>query len=297
MAVVNRFLIAFIFIFFGLCQTFAFTRSDIPIPTTDGFILHGDLYEPSPTTPSRGLVLSVHGLTSHSGWFGLGETLANRGFTVLAFDRRGSGRSPGLRGHVEARADFLTDIQAAYQFLNQLGPDKPFFLLANSLGALPTLHLAKAIGDRVSGIVFTTPGLYSTPAGGPSAGQMAQILFAPKGRYFPSPLESEDFTNDPVWLEWIQNDQLAARQFTAGFYRSLVTFRTEARRITNLSAPLLTILAADDTIIDNRATTDFVSRYRGPTELLTFPGMHYLFFGPAKDETVSAILQFLERNL
>ncbi|MEZ5312617.1 MAG: alpha/beta fold hydrolase [Thermoanaerobaculia bacterium] len=69
--------------------------------------------------PSAGLLL-IHGMQSHSGWFEAAATAAEAaaaGITVLSYDRRGSGRSGGERGHVGSEQAFLDDLAAAHDGL------------------------------------------------------------------------------------------------------------------------------------------------------------------------------------
>ncbi|HKF36530.1 MAG TPA: alpha/beta fold hydrolase, partial [Ktedonobacteraceae bacterium] len=62
-------------------------------------------------TGSSNVLLILHGLGAHSGWFiDMGNKLAARGLTVYAMDHRGFGRSGGLPGHIDNYQTFVEDI-------------------------------------------------------------------------------------------------------------------------------------------------------------------------------------------
>src|SRR5687767_3354704 len=88
--------------------------------------------------PNAGLLI-VHGMQSHAGWFEVSATageIAQAGVTVLAYDRRGSGRSGGPPGHVDSADVFLEDLAAARNALTRElaehgAADVPLHVLAN----------------------------------------------------------------------------------------------------------------------------------------------------------------------
>ena len=58
-----------------------------------------------PTGPTKGQVVVLHGVQSHSGWYHrLGRTLASSGYLASFPDRRGSGANQADRGHARRPA-------------------------------------------------------------------------------------------------------------------------------------------------------------------------------------------------
>src|SRR4029450_7349175 len=69
------------------------------LTTSDDIRLHC-LHWPSERSPPWAVVIFLHGIASHGGWFGeTAADLCRHGVAVYAPDRRGSGRSGGPRGH------------------------------------------------------------------------------------------------------------------------------------------------------------------------------------------------------
>jgi alpha-beta hydrolase superfamily lysophospholipase len=84
----------------------------------DGVELHVSRW--SGTRPWA-VVIFLHGIASHAGWFGETATdLREQGVAVYAPDRRGSGRSGGRRGHLERYARALDDVA---QVVRLAGPN------------------------------------------------------------------------------------------------------------------------------------------------------------------------------
>jgi pimeloyl-ACP methyl ester carboxylesterase len=99
-----------------------------------------------PTLPA---VVFIHGAAlDHSVWQWQTRYLAHHGFSVLAVDLPGHGRSPGApRESVEAAAEWIVAL------LDAASLDKAA-LVGESMGALIALHTALSRPDRVSKIAL-----------------------------------------------------------------------------------------------------------------------------------------------
>jgi alpha-beta hydrolase superfamily lysophospholipase len=76
----------------------------------------------------RGSVLVVHGFGDHAGRYrDLPRVLGPHGLTVVAYDQRGHGGSPGRRGDAPGFEVFLADLDAAWAHAERALP-KPLFL-------------------------------------------------------------------------------------------------------------------------------------------------------------------------
>jgi alpha-beta hydrolase superfamily lysophospholipase len=70
------------------------------LTASDGVNLHY-LHWRSGSSPPWAVLIFLHGMASHAGWFGETATHLNQhGVAVYGPDRRGSGRSGGPRGHL-----------------------------------------------------------------------------------------------------------------------------------------------------------------------------------------------------
>jgi alpha-beta hydrolase superfamily lysophospholipase len=263
----------------------------IQIATPDGTYLHAVLTK---AENPKALILVVHGLQSHAGWFMSGEKFAQNGYTNLAFDRRGSGRSEGLRCHADSEQDFITDLKTSLARLKEEGPNLPVYVMANSLGALSTLLVAAENPLAFQKIFLTTPGLYASPGGSYPWYKQIMILTAPAKKYFRSPIEDEDFVSSGPWLDWVKADTLGCRDLTAKFLRSVKKMREEAQKTAGLiMTPMYMMLAEQDAITDNEAIVKkYFDPYLGPKKLDVFQSEHYLFFGAEADRVMEKLLEY-----
>src|SRR5215212_10836266 len=105
------------------------------LTASDGVDLHY-LRWSSRRSPPRAVIIFLHGIASHAGWFG--ETAADlnrQGVTVYGPDRRGSGRSGGPRGHLDRYGRALDDVEEVLRLVAAEHPGTPRFLAASSWAA------------------------------------------------------------------------------------------------------------------------------------------------------------------
>ena len=105
------------------------------VRASDGVELHY-LRWGSGRSPSWAVIIFLHGIASHGGWFA--ETAADldtMGVAVYAPDRRGSGRSGGPRGHLNRYERALDDVDMVVRLVSAKHPGTPVFLAASSWAA------------------------------------------------------------------------------------------------------------------------------------------------------------------
>ncbi len=111
-----------------------------------------------PEPPVHGVIALVHGFGEHSGRYTyLAEALTAAGYAFNAFDLRGHGHSPGLRGHVDHWEQFLADIAASLPVASALAPQTPLFLFGHSMGGLLALNFAIRHPQGLAGIIASAP--------------------------------------------------------------------------------------------------------------------------------------------
>lgn len=211
---------------------------------------------------SRGAVLYHHGIQSHCGWYeASARRLAEAGYHVLQWDRRGSGRNEPDRGHADSAEQLIADARAARDELTRRSGRSDHQVIGVSWGG--KLAVAAYVTDPhgVQSLSLVTPGLF--PLVGVSKNEMAKIGFAmlyePR-KEFRIPLDdAEMFTANSKWQEFIRTDPLTLRRCTASFY---LASRRMDRMISKLGdappVPVHLLLAVDERIIDNDKTRQWV---------------------------------------
>jgi alpha-beta hydrolase superfamily lysophospholipase len=252
---------------------------------------------------AQGCVVCIHGVASHAGWYEYScRRISEAGYTVAFLDRRGAGMNTLARGDTPSFRRLVDDIAEFLEAFSQQCsgelPRKPV-LLAISWGGKLALALEKRRPGRTSALALLCPGIF--PRVGPSLRHRLGIAWArlrSPARLFPVPLsESELFTANGRWQEFIRTDPLFLRQATARFFFESVGLDWYIKRAgRHVHVPLLLMLAGEDRIIQNARTRRFIDRF--PTEdkrILEYAAAHHtLEFEPNPDHYLSDLVDWLQ---
>lgn len=224
--------------------------------------------------------------------------LLNAGFSVYAFDMRGSGHSPGRRGLTDvARA--VEDHLAARRILRQQA--LPVFLFGHSLGGLVTATSVLREQGGVSGVVLSSAALLFEASRGLLAFARAAALLAPTVR---APHKAAGV--DLLYRGAERDEVLAADPL---FYRGRVPMLVAAtagniahdnwNRYHGWEVPVLLIHGTADTWTDPRGSQRLFESIASDDKTLHLVegGYHELLNDAGRDETVRVVMKWLERRL
>ena len=132
--------------------------TEFKVETFDGLQLFGQGWQPD--RESKAIICLVHGMGEHSGRY---RHIANRlnraGYSMVAFDLRGYGKSPGPRGHVLSYEAFMRDISSLLEIADQQFPQLPSFLYGHSMGGNLVLNYVLRYKPRIKGVIVSGPWL------------------------------------------------------------------------------------------------------------------------------------------
>ncbi|MFM7922503.1 MAG: alpha/beta hydrolase, partial [Planctomycetaceae bacterium] len=125
---------------------------------SDGCVIHFRCW---PAEQCRGVVLAVHGIQSHSGWYQWSsQLLAASGFSVYFADRRGSGLNGLQRGHAAHGERLINDVRALRQLaLTENRASVPVTLLGLSWGGKIATAAACQFPAEFQKLALLYPGL------------------------------------------------------------------------------------------------------------------------------------------
>ncbi len=128
------------------------------------------------------VLLALHGFNDHKGAFELfARNLAKRGVYVEAYDQRGFGENPD-RGRFPGAERLAGDLRARLLDLRQRFPDRPLFVLGESMGAaVAVVALAGPDAPPVAGVILSAPAVW----GGPTLNPLYRILLWVAARLAP----------------------------------------------------------------------------------------------------------------
>lgn len=170
------------------------------------------------TDAPKARVLLIHGLSEHSGRHAnTYEYLKSKGFEVVRFDLRGSGRSGGLRQYIEKFADYVEDAAQVLNWIETTLPPLPLFVLGHSLGGAIAIYFTSVYQKRLKGLLLSAPGHRVGGSISPLKISAARALsrLAPKLR-IPGNTDYGVLSRDPAVAEAYANDPLSFHHNTVG---------------------------------------------------------------------------------
>jgi alpha-beta hydrolase superfamily lysophospholipase len=111
--------------------------------------------------PLEASIIGLHGFNDYNRAFDApGKGLARRGFALYAFDQRGFGGAP-QRGLWSSTDQMIVDLATAARLAKAAHPDKPVYLLGESMGAAVMLAAVTRHADMpVDGIILAAPAIW-----------------------------------------------------------------------------------------------------------------------------------------
>lgn len=241
-------------------------------------------WAPAEQSAVRAVLYYVHGIQSHAGWlFETGPELARRGVVTYALDRRGSGRSGGVRGHLPSAATITGDYLRALRFTQAEQPGLPVTVLGQSFGGSIVAALA-ATGDlAVDRLVYCTPALGQQRARH-GADRLTELLELTGLEHSPIALDDEDYTDQPAYLEFMANDDLMLRQLTARGRATMVELELSYLEVqAQVDTPVHFVRTDADPIIALDEAQRVLADMYGTFSTITFPiSRHYIEFSHAR---------------
>jgi alpha-beta hydrolase superfamily lysophospholipase len=263
----------------------------------DGVRLHYLRWRSRQSPPSA-VVVFLHGIASHAGWFA--ETAADlnrQGVEVYGLDRRGSGRSQGPRGHLDRYERALDDVEQLVRLVGAEHPQVPVFLAASSWAAKLGVVYAAERAAPLSGLLLLGPVLFPRVNLSPwhRALVVAGHRLRPMSR-LPIPLTPELYTANPPYREYVRADPLRLLEATTRFYWE--TARLDRRRgddTARLNLPVLLLQGEDDQMMDVPATRRWFDGLSGEhSTYRAYPGAgHTLDFEPDRSRYLADMLAWL----
>lgn len=250
----------------------------------------------------RGVVVTLHGIQSHSGWYTWSsERLAAAGYDVYFADRRGSGLNGIRRGHADHGLRLLNDVRQLIRIARREHADVslPLTLMSVSWGGKIAAALAAAWPGEIDRLALLYPGLI--PLRQPTRFESLKLNVARRCdvrfRGVDLPLSDPQlFTAVPEHQRFIAEDPLALHRVTSGFLNAGRDLdRIVQHRCRHIVHPTLLMLAGQDQIIDNDATSQLVARFAATRQTtIRYPeACHTLEFEPEREQFISDLTDWL----
>lgn len=259
-----------------------------------------------PGEVTKPVILYLHGIEGHSQWFENSANYLNeRGFTIYAPDRRGSGLNPRNRGHMANMMEFIGDVNSMLRRLTTEFTGRPIILWGHCWGAKGAVLVAQEPetnpkkkpkreediinkGYPISGLLLSCPAIYSkldfdlkkklTIAYNHFRGDRRAM------KKWDIPLTASMLTDNPVYMNYIEEDPLRVTEVTSTFFYESHRLSSMAQKAApNLKIPILIVQAGADQIVDVPKVESWLEGSKSPDkQMRIFPdAAHSLDF----DET------------
>ena len=142
--------------FFVKSENKSYDHRQIYLTNTDGHDIFIRLYEnPNP----KGVVQIVHGMAEHSyNYEDFINYLYNQGFTVIAHDHRGHGKSISEKypnGYMRLSEELVDDVFAVNSYIRNLNPDLPIYMVGHSMGSMIARMYLQKYDQSIDKLVLT----------------------------------------------------------------------------------------------------------------------------------------------
>jgi lysophospholipase len=263
----------------------------------DGVALHAGVWRvPNP----RGRVVVVHGFSEHSGRYDLlAEALNARGYSVLAYDQRGHGDSPGARGVIGSFSDYVDDLSAVLGDLDATLPglEEPF-LLGHSMGGLVAIRFLQTVDHSLRGAVLSAPWL-DTALEVPAWKRFAAAVLLRVAPNLPlaGDIRPERLTRDPVRAAAYADDPKVHRLMSSRLWDEVRRAqRTALASGLKPELPVLVLLPGADPVTDVVEAERWAQTVAGPAvETVLLAGRrHEPFNDLGRDEVFEMLCDWLD---
>src|SRR4051794_27341554 len=107
-----------------------------------------------PEENAKGVIVIVHGLNSHSGYYQwVAGQFTDQGYGVYALDLQGRGQSEGERFYVESIYNFVNDVDTLVETAKASHPGLPVFMLGHSAGGVISCLYALEHQEKITGLI------------------------------------------------------------------------------------------------------------------------------------------------
>ncbi len=266
--------------------------------TSDGIKLHGIHWKKE---NPRAVIALVHGFGEHAdrynhlaAWFG------EKGFSVVAYDRRGHGQSGGKRGHTPSYSAYLDEIDILLDETRKVYPGIPVVIWGHSQGGNLVLSHIIERKPEAKAVVVTGPWIqlaFNPPGFLVALGKVMKSVY-PKFTN-KNQLDANHISHDPEVVKKYVEDPLVHDLVTAATGTAMLDSADRLNTYSGeLPLPTLIMHGGDDKVTSRPASEAFHSRVSGDVSLKVWDGFyHEIHNEPEQDQVFSYAMDWLEKKL
>lgn len=256
---------------------------------------------PATTGASRGAIVLFHRGHEHGARMAhLVDELDLPDFDFFAWDARGHGRSPGLRGYSPSLADSAHDVQTFVEHIAAAHGIRvqDQYVVAQSVGAVIVSAWAHDYAPPVRGMTLASPA-FKVKLYVPFARAGLALMYKLRGLFFVnSYVKAHYLTHDPGRIASFNADPLIARAIAVNVLLDL--YSTAGRVVADAAAivlPTQLLISGADWVVHHKPQHRFFARLSSAVkEKREFPGFYHDTLGERdRADAVAAVRAFVLR--
>jgi len=251
----------------------------------------------------KGILVLIHGTGEHHGRYQqLAIYLNQHGWDVHSGDLPGWGRSPGLKGHIDAFDQYLATTDSWVEEAVAESAGQPVFLLGHSLGGLIVARYTQVYGraQQLKGAILSSPLLQlkmTVPAWQISLAALANRIWPTLRLHnnLDASMVSRDVEIQQAYLSDPLNYAKVSVRWFFEIQQEMARAWEDRERFT---IPLLVMQAGADQIVDADAVEHFVAGIdQADLQWHRFPGLqHEIFNEPERQMVYETVVRWLENR-
>jgi len=267
--------------------------------TVDGFTLYERTWNQA---DAKGVVLITHGIAEHSGRYEhIALSLNAGGYTVVAFDLRGHGKSSGKRNYINSFQDYLNDLGEVLSRTQQNFPNFPVFLFGHSMGGGIVALYSIERDPAVKGLVLSAPSVKVSDDISPFLQKVSGVLSVIAPKLPAVKLESAAISKDPQVVEAYDNDPLNYRGGILARTGSelLKSTRQISSWASSITLPILIMHGTADKLADMSGSEMLYEKVSSQDKTLKlYEGLyHEILNEPEQEQVKSDMIAWLDAHL
>ena len=257
-----------------------------------------------PSADARGTIVIVHGLGEHIGRYAHVAARLNAGrWSVVGYDQRGHGASPGERGRIAAGDDLLVDLAAVVDDA-RAEASGPLVLLGHSLGGLVVARFVAGALESprppwqrdVDALVLSSPALDIGMTGAKRA-LLATLETLTPNLGIGNGLAATGISRDPAVVAAYRADPLVHDRIAPRLVRFLADAGPTVLALApRWRVPTLLLYAGSDRLVVPAGSAAFAAA--APAAVVTarpFASLfHEIFNEPEQDEVLGVLTAWLD---
>jgi len=242
---------------------------------------------------SKAVIALVHGFYEHVGRYAhVAEYFVKHGFSVVAYDQRGHGKSEGPRGHTPTYEMLMHDVDFLLDNVERLEGGKPVFLYGHSFGGNVVVNYTLARKPQIAGSILTGPWFRLAFEPPKAKVTMARIMNNIYGAYSEkTQIALDHLSRDKSVGEAYDADPLVHNEMSARMFTSILQAGDWAlRHAANLEIPMLLMHGEEDKVTSSVASQEFASN--APADKLTLKLWNGLYHEIHNEPEQEMILEY-----